>query len=68
MLFRSALTQSPAMGLVIFEALALGLAFPYLLLALVPAAGKLLPRPGLWMDRVKQVLAFPLRRLSDSVR
>ena len=55
-----ALTQSPLMSLVIFEALALGLAFPYLLLAFVPAAGKLLPRPGVWMDRIKQVLAFPL--------
>ena len=55
-----ALTQSPLMSLVIFEALALGLAFPYLLLAFVPAAAKLLPRPGVWMDRVKQVLAFPL--------
>ncbi len=55
-----ALTQSPVMSLVIFEALALGLAFPYLLLAFVPAAGRLLPRPGVWMDRIKQVLAFPL--------
>jgi thiol:disulfide interchange protein len=55
-----ALTQSPVMSLVIFEALALGLAFPYLLLAFVPAAAKILPRPGVWMDRVKQVLAFPL--------
>lgn len=55
-----AMTQPPVMSLVIFEALALGLAFPYLLLAFVPAAGKLLPRPGTWMDRLKQVLAFPL--------
>ncbi len=55
-----ALTQPPVMSLAIFEALALGLAFPYLLLAFVPAAGRLLPRPGVWMDRVKQVLAFPL--------
>ncbi|MBX7197858.1 MAG: thioredoxin family protein [Rhodospirillaceae bacterium] len=55
-----ALTQPTVMSFAIFEALALGLAFPYLLLAFVPAAGKLLPRPGVWMDRVKQVLAFPL--------
>ena len=54
------LTQPPVISLVVFEALALGLAFPYLLFAFVPAAGKLLPRPGVWMDRVKQVLAFPL--------
>lgn len=55
-----ALTQSPVMGFAIFEALALGLAFPYLLLAFVPGAGRMLPRPGAWMDRLKQVLAFPL--------
>lgn len=55
-----ALTQPPVMSIAIFEALALGLAFPYLVLAFVPSAGKLLPRPGVWMDRVKQVLAFPL--------
>ncbi len=55
-----ALTQPPVMSLAIFEFLALGLAFPYLLLAFVPSAARLLPRPGVWMDRVKQVLAFPL--------
>jgi len=55
-----ALTQSPLEAILIFEALALGLAAPYLLLAFVPGAAKKMPRPGAWMDRVKQVLAFPL--------
>ncbi|MBY0511832.1 MAG: thioredoxin family protein, partial [Rhodospirillaceae bacterium] len=55
-----ALTQSPFEAVLIFEALALGLAAPYLLLTFVPGLAKKLPRPGLWMDRVKQVLAFPL--------
>jgi thiol:disulfide interchange protein len=55
-----ALTQSPLEAILIFEALALGLAAPYLLLSFVPGAARKLPRPGVWMDRVKQVLAFPL--------
>lgn len=55
-----ALTQSPAMTIVIFEALALGLAFPYLVISFVPGIARRLPRPGVWMERVKQVLAFPL--------
>ncbi len=55
-----ALTQPPARALLVFEALGLGLALPYLALALVPAWRRGLPRPGPWMVRVKQVLAFPL--------
>ena len=55
-----ALTQSPAMAIIVFEALALGLAFPYLILAFAPGATKALPQPGPWMDRLKQFLAFPM--------
>lgn len=55
-----ALTQTPAMTILIFEALALGLAFPYLVISFAPGVARNLPRPGVWMERVKQVLAFPL--------
>lgn len=55
-----ALTQTPAMTILIFEALALGLAFPYLVISFAPGVARRLPRPGVWMERVKQVLAFPL--------
>ena len=55
-----ALTQPPAMAILVFEALALGLAFPYLVLTFAPGAAKALPRPGPWMDRLKQILAFPM--------
>ncbi len=55
-----ALTQSPLEAILIFEALALGLAAPYLLITFVPDMARKLPRPGVWMDRVKQILAFPL--------
>ncbi len=55
-----ALTQSAAAALAVFAALGLGLAIPYLLLALVPAARHLLPKPGAWMNHFKQALAFPM--------
>lgn len=55
-----ALVQPPAIALAVFTALGLGLAFPYLLLTFVPAIGAYLPRPGAWMDTLKQLLAFPL--------
>jgi thiol:disulfide interchange protein DsbD len=55
-----ALTQPWSTALLVFQALALGLALPYLLLTLVPSWRRLLPAPGPWMDRLKQVLAFPL--------
>src|SRR4029079_16576191 len=38
----------------------LGLALPFLTLSLVPAWRRLLPRPGPWMERLRQGLAFPL--------
>ena len=55
-----ALTQPPVAALMVFEALALGLALPFLALSLMPAWRRLLPRPGGWMERLKQGLAFPL--------
>src|SRR6266404_6404528 len=47
-------------ALLVFLALGLGLALPFLLLGFIPALGRLLPRPGAWMDTLKQVLAFPM--------
>ncbi len=55
-----ALTQPPVAALAVFEALGLGLALPFLALSLVPAWRRLLPRPGPWMERLSQALAFPL--------
>jgi thiol:disulfide interchange protein len=42
----------------IFAALGLGLALPYLLASWVPAIGKLLPRPGAWMQTLRHFMAF----------
>jgi thiol:disulfide interchange protein DsbD len=41
-------------------AVGLGLALPFLVLTFVPAWTRWLPRPGAWMSRLKQGLAFPL--------
>ena len=56
----AALAMPAAASLLVFVALGLGLAAPYAVLAITPAAARLLPRPGAWMDMLKQVLAFPM--------
>ncbi len=55
-----ALTQPPAISMLVFLTLGLGLAFPYLLLCYVPALRAKLPRPGAWMETFRQFLAFPM--------
>jgi thiol:disulfide interchange protein DsbD len=55
-----AMTQPPVYALVVFAALGLGMAAPFVLLTLSPALLNRLPRPGPWMDGFKQFLAFPL--------
>lgn len=55
-----ALRQSAAVTFAIFTALALGLAAPYVALTLQPAWTKLLPRPGVWMEVLKQATAVPI--------
>jgi thiol:disulfide interchange protein DsbD len=51
-------------ALAVFAALGLGMSLPYLLLGLLPAAAPWwvhhLPKPGVWMQTFKQVMAFPL--------
>lgn len=55
-----ALQQSPAVTFAVFTALALGLAAPYVALTLQPAWTRFLPRPGVWMDLLKQATAVPI--------
>lgn len=55
-----AIAQPPAISMLVFLTLGLGMASPFLLIAWVPASGKLLPRPGPWMNTLKQGLAFPM--------
>ena len=55
-----ALTQPVHVAVVVFAALGVGLALPFLLLGFFPALGAWLPKPGHWMETFKQVMAFPL--------
>lgn len=55
-----ALTQGAPVALAVFAALGLGLALPFLALTLWPSALRILPRPGAWMETLKQALAFPV--------
>lgn len=55
-----AITQPVVIALLIFAALGLGLALPFLLIAFIPALTGFLPKPGRWMDVFKQLMAFPL--------
>jgi thiol:disulfide interchange protein DsbD len=56
----AALSLPAIESFLVFTAIAVGLALPYLLLSIFPQAVKLLPRPGAWMETFKQLMAFPL--------
>lgn len=47
-------------GMIIFLAMGLGLAAPYLAIATIPVLARHMPKPGAWMAVLKQALAFPL--------
>jgi len=55
-----AVTQPAPVALAVFAVLGLGMATPYLLLTLFPALLRRMPRPGVWMERFKQAMAFPM--------
>ncbi|WP_444940108.1 protein-disulfide reductase DsbD family protein [Microbulbifer sp. ZKSA004] len=55
-----AVTQPALIALSVFAALGAGMAAPFLLLTYIPALAEKLPKPGPWMDRLKQLLAFPM--------
>ncbi|GAA3766652.1 protein-disulfide reductase DsbD family protein [Terriglobus aquaticus] len=55
-----ALSQPAIVTLLVFTALALGLALPYLALTFFPSLMRWLPKPGAWMETLKQITAIPL--------
>jgi thiol:disulfide interchange protein DsbD len=55
-----AFSQSPAVILAMFVAIAAGMSAPYLLLSAQPAWLRFLPKPGPWMLHVKQFMGFLL--------
>ena len=55
-----AVTQPWYVSLAVLEAVGAGLAFPYVVIAFSPRARGALPKPGIWMVRLKEILAFPV--------
>jgi len=53
-----AVTVPPLFGLIIFTVLGLGMAFPYLAISAFPALLRWLPKPGAWMETLKQFMGF----------
>jgi thiol:disulfide interchange protein DsbD len=54
------LSLSAVAALLVFAALGLGMAAPFLAISLWPAARRFLPKPGAWMKRFKHLLAIPM--------
>jgi len=52
--------QSSFVILAMFASVALGMSLPYLLLSAKPGWRKWIPKPGVWMERLKQFMGFPL--------
>ena len=55
-----ALSHSVLVSFTVFTALALGLALPYLALAYFPGWARILPKPGAWMEVLKQAVSIPI--------
>lgn len=56
----AALTMPPWAAMLIFLSLGLGLALPFLLISIFPGLLRFLPKPGAWMEKFKELLAFPM--------
>ena len=51
-----AIAQPPYIALLVFAMLGLGMALPFLLLAWIPSLTLKMPKPGPWMENLKQFL------------
>ncbi|HEY2415024.1 MAG TPA: cytochrome c biogenesis protein CcdA [Pirellulaceae bacterium] len=58
--FAYTLTQPPLATYIIFGSVGLGMASPYLITGIFPALVRWLPKPGAWMETVKELMAFVL--------
>ena len=56
----TALLLPPIGSLLVFAALGLGLAIPFVAVAFIPALRSRLPKPGPWMERLQRFLAIPM--------
>lgn len=55
-----ALAQSAPVAMLAFTAMGAGTALPYVVLSTNPALLRILPRPGAWMETMKQLMGFPM--------
>jgi len=55
-----AVTQSTPVIFLLFIAIAAGMSLPYLLLTAKPGWMRFLPKPGVWMERMKQIMGFAM--------
>ncbi len=56
----AALLLPVASGMLLFVALGVGIALPFLAIAFVPALRRALPRPGAWMNWFRRIMAVPM--------
>ncbi|MES2495271.1 MAG: thioredoxin family protein [Pseudomonadota bacterium] len=56
----AALLLPPVAAIAVFAGLGLGLALPFLLIGFVPSLRRRLPKPGVWMDRLRRILSVPM--------
>lgn len=55
-----ALAQPWLIAMLVFVALGLGMALPFLILSFSPALMRFMPKPGAWMETFKEFMAFPM--------
>jgi thiol:disulfide interchange protein DsbD len=55
-----ALTQTALVAILVFIALGIGFAAPFVTIGFSRALLRLLPKPGVWMTTFRQLLAFPM--------
>ena len=53
-------TKPPALVYLVFTAMGLGMAMPYLLIGAFPRLVRFIPKPGAWMETFKQFMGFVL--------
>ncbi|MDR6788039.1 thiol:disulfide interchange protein [Sphingomonas sp. BE138] len=56
----AALVLPPVAALMVFAGLGLGIALPFLAVGFVPALRRRLPKPGMWMVRLRHILSVPM--------
>lgn len=55
-----ALSQGALVAMLVFTMVGAGLALPYLILSIEPSLGGVLPKPGRWMETLKELVSFPV--------